>query len=649
MATPLRVLLVEDSDDDAFLLMRELRRGDYEPVITRVADAAEMRAALAGPPFDVILADYHMPRFDGQGALELALEMAPDTPLIVISATIGEETAVAMVKAGAQDYVMKGKLHLLVPAIERARSECEKRLDRQRAEQALRESEEKFRSLIENALDVITVADLHSNVVYESPSVERVFGYQPEELIGTAGFDRIHPDDLRRVQEMWAEVVAHPGETQRVECRERHKDGSWRTIEALGRLIAGPRDQPLFVVNARDITERRQAEQALRESEQRLRSITDNMLDMISATDVEGRFTYISPSTTKVLGYAPEELIGHDYLEQVHPEEQARVLEASMQAIAAKAHGKLEYRFRHADGRYLWLESVGKVMVSASGDAVGAVFGSRDVTDRHQAEQALREREEFYRSLIVNTLDLIAEFRLDGSMAYLSPSVERVLGYQPEDLLDGEKAFQVIHADDREHIISDFMLSPPHEAGGRRYELRLQHRDGGWRWIEALVRLVPQSDRDPRIVVNARDITERKQTEQTVRQTREYLEQIIDAISLPVFVKDRRHRFVLVNDALVEFTGVSRERWIGASDADFFPPEQVAVYREKDLQVLATGQPSSNEEEITVADGRVLMIATTKSRLIDAGGEPFIVGVFYDVSAQRQVEQAARSNATAST
>lgn len=131
---------------------------------------------------------------------------------------------------------------------------------REQAEKAMKQSESYFRSLIEHSLDIITIVDRSGLIRYESPSVEQVLGYRPAELVGTNAFDLIHPDDLPAVQEAFARGLTEPGSPQSVEFRNRHKDGSWRTLAAVGRMITGEHGELVAIVNSRDVSGREMAE-----------------------------------------------------------------------------------------------------------------------------------------------------------------------------------------------------------------------------------------------------------------------------------------------------------------------------------------------------------------------------------------------------
>src|SRR6266496_2598633 len=182
--TPLRVLIIEDSEFDARILVNTLRQGGYQPTFQRVDTAEALRAALKDERWDIILSDYNMPNFSAPAALEIVQESGLDLPFLIISGGIGEDVAVAAMKAGANDYLMKGNLARLAPAVERELREAVIRAARRRAEEALRESEQRYRLLWENSTDAMVLMDAEGAIQFVNPAVEEIFGYKSSELIG---------------------------------------------------------------------------------------------------------------------------------------------------------------------------------------------------------------------------------------------------------------------------------------------------------------------------------------------------------------------------------------------------------------------------------------------------------------------------------
>lgn len=264
MATTLRALLVEDSPGDAALLLRELRRGGYEPFHERVDTKEGMDEALDRGHWDVVISDYSMPHFSGPAALRLLQEKGMDLPFIIVSGDIGEDSAVAAMKAGAHDYLMKDNLTRLIPAIDREVREAAERASRRQAQQALRESEKRFRSLTEHATDVITLLDADGSMRYHSPSVERLLGYAPQSLHGKTLASQVHSEDTVEVERLLAQCIEKPGVPVSAEFRIRHQDGSWRHLEAIGNNLLNDPDVKGIVVNSRDVTARKRDEATIR-------------------------------------------------------------------------------------------------------------------------------------------------------------------------------------------------------------------------------------------------------------------------------------------------------------------------------------------------------------------------------------------------
>jgi len=262
----LRVLIVEDSPDDAELMVRELERGGFAVDWERVEDEPSMRAAL-GRNWDVILADFTLPRFSATDALAVLHEAGPDVPFLIVSASIGEETAVAAMHAGANDYIFKDNPSRLAPAVNRELREAEGRRARREAEAALRESEARYRSLVEHTSDIITISDAEGRWQYASPSVERILGYTPEEFLALDPFSAVHPDDLPQVTESFRGLVDRGLPFATNEFRFRHKSGSWRVLEVISTMRTTHEGRVTVLGAARDVTDRRLLEEQFRQSQ----------------------------------------------------------------------------------------------------------------------------------------------------------------------------------------------------------------------------------------------------------------------------------------------------------------------------------------------------------------------------------------------
>lgn len=268
MDKPLRVLIVDDSEADALFLQRALRRGGLEAESTRVDTAESMRGAMAGQRWDVAISDCLMPGFSVEGALEIWKKEGDDQPLVVVSGAIGEEEAVALLKAGAQDFVRKDNLARLVPCIERELREAEERRRRRLAEKELRESEQKYRLLFSAESDAIVILDAQTGRVIEvNPAAANLFGYKPEEFTGLdAEAITVKPGMARAyVEEVFqGEICRFPL------VQKKKKDGTIFPAE----ISAGPfawHDRRMIVLIIRDITE-----------QQRIVRMKDEMLSAVS-------------------------------------------------------------------------------------------------------------------------------------------------------------------------------------------------------------------------------------------------------------------------------------------------------------------------------------------------------------------------------
>lgn len=327
MSKPLRVLIIEDSEDDMLLLVRNLRQGGFDPIYQVVESAESLRAALETQTWDVIISDYALPQFNGLAALEVLKKMELDLPFIIVSGTIGEETAVAAMKAGAHDYLMKSNLFRLGPVVERELQEARGRRERKRAETALGESEERFRQVVASISDHIYVSEVTADGCrinrYLSPNVSDLTGYPYEKFAADWSFWPavvIHPDDRAVAAEQAVQLAA--GQSSEIEYRLVRANGEIIWVRDSARVESeGPSSKIIYGVVS-NITGRKQLEEQFHQS-QKMEAIGR------LAGGVAHDFNNI---LTVITGYSDLLLTRHPYSHDPEREEIQQIKKAATQA-----------------------------------------------------------------------------------------------------------------------------------------------------------------------------------------------------------------------------------------------------------------------------------------------------------------------------
>ena len=300
MNKPLSCLLVEDSEDDALLVLRQLR-GAYTVTSERVETAEAMRAALGRQNWDIVISDYSMPHFSGLAALELLQASGMDLPFIIVSGTIGEEVAVEAMKAGAHDYIMKGKLARLVPAVERELIEAAMRRDRQRMEADMIASEARYRRLFESTKDGILILNAETGMVVDvNPFLIEALSFSREQFLGKKIWDLEFFKDIVGNKARFAELQRN--EYVRYEDKPLETaDGRRIDVEFVSNVyrVNGHR---VMQCNIRDITARRLADEELRREQAFFKDLANTIPDHIYFKDRQSRFVRINEAMTRSLG-----------------------------------------------------------------------------------------------------------------------------------------------------------------------------------------------------------------------------------------------------------------------------------------------------------------------------------------------------------
>ncbi|MDY6794691.1 MAG: PAS domain S-box protein [Actinomycetota bacterium] len=255
-----------------------------------------------------------------------------------------------------------------------------------------------FQALVENSRDVVIVLDADKTIRYVSPSAERIIGYKPEEITAGNPLGLVHPDDRARVMETITEGAGAQGSPVELEYRIRHKDGSWRNLEAMG--ISLLEEAPVFgiVVSIRDITDYRKMEEELRESEERYRKLIENLNDAVFNVDVSGVITYISPAIERMSGLKVEEIQGRPFADFVYPEDLPGLVESFQRTVAGHLE-PYEFRVVDTDGSILFVETSSRP-IRKGGAVVGLTGIITEITERKRADEARKRQEESFKAQI---------------------------------------------------------------------------------------------------------------------------------------------------------------------------------------------------------------------------------------------------------
>jgi PAS domain S-box-containing protein len=487
MGIPLRALIIEDNEDDALLVIRELQKGGFDPAYERVDTAVSMSEAMGREIWDIILCDYNMPHFNGLAALKLYREKGLDIPFIIVSGTIGEEAAVAIMVMGAHDYVMKNNLLRLVPAVQRELRESESRKERKIAETALRESEERSTKAFRSIPDALVISRLEDGKIIEvNNSWDKVFGYSREEVIGKSSLALNLFADLADRQRI-AALLHEQGFVRDFELQIRQKSGALRTVILSAELLEIQGEQCLLTV-IHDITERTLAEKALKESEKKYRLLADNVEDVIFVLDMNLNYSYVSPSVKTLMGYEPEELLKQSSIETLMPSSRDLAIQTFSDIMDQEKSGggeiplyrTLELEMGRKDGTSVWTEVKFSTIRDENRRLVGITGVTRDVSERRAVDQRIRKALEATVQAIAVTVETRDPYTAGHQrrVADLARAIAVEMGF-PVDMIDGLRMAAAIHDLGKISVPAE-LLSKPTRLTGIEFALIKTHSQCGY-------------------------------------------------------------------------------------------------------------------------------------------------------------------------
>lgn len=558
MSRPLRILLVEDAQDEAMLVLRQLHQSGYVPKYECVKTESAMREALQRATWDAVIAEFTLPCFSGLDALRVLQETGHDIPFLIVSDVHGEENAVAAIKAGADDYVMKDRLSQLPTSVERALCEVQARraasvreenheLDthreqpvrsclsalrteiarREHIEAALRDSEQRVRTIFEQtAFGVSLIETATGRFVRINQKYCDIVGYTVEEMKRLTFQTITHPDDLQADLDNMQRLIAGEIREFTMEKRYCRKDESVVWVNLNVTPTWQPGEKPVHhIAVVKDFTERKRLE----EERQKFVSLADSSPEFIGMCDRDFRPFYVNAAGLSLVGLdSLADALQVTVQDCFFPEDRPFVMNEFFPCVLNNGHGEIEIRFRHfKTGEAIWMLYNVFNIFDAGGAVVGWATVSRNIHERKRAEQALRESEERLR--LAQQVAHIGSFEwnIQTGVNLWTQELEAIYGLQPGEFGKTQPAWQnLVHPDDRDAAVGCVQqaLTTGEPIDG---EWRIVRPDGSVHWIAG--RFQAFKDAAGKLLrlagINI-DVTERKQTEARLTTTLNQLQQL---------------------------------------------------------------------------------------------------------------------------
>ncbi len=501
--------------------------------------------------------------------------------------------------------------------------------DRKLAEKALQESEQRFRSLIENATDIIVILDQQGIFRYSSPSARRLLGYSPEDVVGRSAAEFVHPEDVSVILQVLHAAIAHPGVSQpMVEYRVQHCDGSWCLFEAVATsLLDDPAIQGV-VVNCHDITERKQAEEALRAANHQIANILESVTDAFISLNDEWQFTYLNQRAAQLFQRSSEGLLGRTIWAEfpglkgsLFDQELHRAMDQQVAVTFEEFYSPLN----------IWFEV--RVFPSAQGLSIFFL----DVTERQQAQAELLEMS----TALGNAVEGIARLDLQNHFVALNRAFAISLGYQQEEMI-GLPWSIIFHPDDLE--IVEAAHQEMLQAGKVEIEVRGVRKDASAFYMQLV--MVAAHDWHDRLIgfhCFTKDITERKAAEAALRESEERLRLTLEATEMGIWNRNLYTDQVRWSESCEALFGLQPGTFGGTFD-DFLrcvhPDDRAYVVQETD-KAIQQQRDVSKEFRIIRPDGSVRWIAERSHAFINEMGKPIqMLGVSMDITDRKRAEEA---------
>ena len=506
----------------------------------------------------------------------------------------------------------------------------------------LRQAEEKYRSIVENSVEGIFQTSIDGRFLSANPSQAQIYGYQsPEDLLDslTDIQRQLYVEPGRRDE--FIRLMEQHGALTGFESQVYRKDGSVIWISESTRAVRDESGElQYYEGTVEDITERKLAQEALRESEERYRELVETAPDVIYTLSPQGTITSLNPSFESITGWSRSEWQGKPFTDLIHPDDLAPATEQFQRVLQGEIPPRFERRVLTKSGEYL----TGEFLTAPqwqNGKVIG-VFGiGRDITERKQAQEALRESEERYRNLVETAQDVIYTVSIDGTITSLNPAFETISGWSRSEWL-GRDSDDLIHPDDLdpagdlvERIWQGFR--PPET---QRFERRLLTKSGEYINCEFLTTPLMRDGTLIGLVGIGRDITERKRAEEELRQAEEKYRSIFENSVEGIFQVTPDREIISVNPALARIIGFESPEEVTTVELERQHQPESAYFHDLDRLIREQGSLLGYEVQEFRKDGSLIWLSISARAVYDQRGElAYYEGTVQDITERKEAEQ----------
>jgi len=515
--------------------------------------------------------------------------------------------------------------------------------ERKRAEETLRENKQRYNAIFDCSLDCIYVVDFDGNFIDANPTALTLLGYELTDIRPLNIFSLLDERDLSKGLKDFSEIIQVGFQKEVGEYRLRCKDGRYITVENKASVIYHDDKPPSIIGIARDITNRKQVDEDLKESSGRYKelstffeSLFNAIPDVLGIQDHQHGIIRYNQAGYDFLGRSQEEVEGKKCFQLINRTKRCEIC-ATSEVYKTKEPARVE---KYIEEMGVWLDCRSYPVFDEGGNLVNIIEHLRDITEQKQAENALKKSEERLRLITDNMSDMIRVTDLKGVNIFVSPSHLKGLGYKLEER-EGKSVFEIVHPDDLEKVIKTFSEGL---AAKRRTtaEYRVRHADGHYIWLDTVGDVLLDAQGDiTAIVMSSRDVTQRRHVEEEIQKANTLLNSIIENIPDMIFLKEAGElRFVRFNRAGEDLLGYSRNDLLGKNDYDFFPKEHADFFTQKDREVLRRKEILDIQEEPIQTLGKGERILHTKKvPILNTNGDPeYLLGISEDITDRKKAK-----------